>query len=75
MDKPKACTCGGLYKKVAVSTDKRDGSRYFKCNKCGAKIEQTSNGYEFRDAAPPPPVVVAPAPTATLPPETRGRAW
>jgi hypothetical protein len=71
MDKPKACTCGGLFKKVASPANARDGSRYFKCDRCGNRIEQTSNGYEFKDGplpvAPRPVVVPVPAP----PPERR----
>jgi len=74
MERPKACACGGLYKKVAGPPPQRDGSRYFKCDRCGARIEQTSNGYEFRDAAPPAP---PPAPTPSPPPPSQPprRPW
>jgi hypothetical protein len=67
MEKPKTCTCGGHYRKSPAPNNARDGSRYYKCERCAARIEQTANGYEFRDAAPP--VVTPPAPPA--PPAAR----
>ena len=76
MDKPKACPCGGTYKKVSAPENKRDGSRYYKCDRCRATIEQTADGYELKDApvplppAPPPP----PAPVAPPGPPAR-RPW
>ncbi len=73
MERPKACTCGGTYKKVASPENKREGSRYFKCDRCRATIEQTSNGYEFRDA--PVPLPVEPPPPIAPAPPPRPRAW
>jgi hypothetical protein len=67
MEKPKVCGCGGAYKRAPSPENKREGSRYFACNRCGARIEQTSNGYEFKDPAPPPPPTPAPAPVPPLP--------
>ena len=73
MDKPKNCTCGGLYKRDKPAGDRRDGSRFFKCEKCGARIEQTADGYELKDAAPPAP---PPAPVAPPAPAPRNpRPW
>ncbi|MCO5169723.1 MAG: hypothetical protein M9894_25575 [Planctomycetes bacterium] len=71
MEKPKACTCGGVYKKTPAPANNRDGSRYFKCQRCGARIEQTANGYEFRDAAPPGPIPVPAPPAPPSPPPRR----
>ena len=73
MEKPKACPCGGTYKRSPPPENKREGSRYFKCNACGARIEQTSNGYEFKDAPEPPKVVPAPVPPP--PPQPTRRPW
>lgn len=69
MEKPKLCKCGGNYKRAQPPGEKRDGSRYFKCNHCGARIEQTANGYEFKDAAPIPP------PLVPVPPPLPSRSW
>ena len=67
MEKPKTCDCGGAYKRAPAPENKREGSRYFKCDRCGARIEQTSNGYEFRDPAPPAPPVPPPPPVVPAP--------
>jgi hypothetical protein len=57
MSKPKLCSCGGAYKKSASPPNPRDGSRYFRCDRCHAQLERTANGYEFKDE---PPAVSAP---------------
>jgi hypothetical protein len=72
MDKPKACTCGGTFKRATPLKEKREGSRYFMCDRCRVRIEQTANGYEFRDAAEPLPPAPAPAPVA---PQPTRRPW
>jgi hypothetical protein len=48
------CNCGGVYKKRASPANPRDGSRYFVCEKCGARLERTADGYEFKDGPAPP---------------------
>ncbi len=72
MEKPKNCPCGGRYKRAQPLGERRDGSRYFACDKCGARIEQTADGYEFKDPAPPPPPV---ATTPPAPPPRNPRPW
>jgi hypothetical protein len=66
VEKPKHCTCGGAYKRSPPLGEKREGSRYFKCDRCGARIEQTANGYEFKDG--PPPALPVPSPSPNPPP-------
>lgn len=75
MEKPKVCTCGGAFKKTSAPENKREGSRYFKCDRCRATIEQTSNGYEFRDAPAPLPVAPIPPIAPVASPPMRPRAW
>ena len=55
MMKPKLCPCGGTYKKTVAYDQVRTGSRYFQCDRCKARLEQTADGYELKDAAPPAP--------------------
>lgn len=76
MKKPTPCTCGGAYKKATSPGDRRDGSRYFKCERCGARIEQTAEGYELHDAATVvPAAVVAPVAAPVAAPTPPPRPW